>query len=373
LLAVNRDYSVAWRLHNDAFGAMIDTRRADVYRADSLVPVVSEEQLLAAGSDYPEWIESRYLALPDSVPLRVLSLARDLTATKPTPYDRARAIETYLRTFPYNLDIPSPPRDQDVVDYFLFDLQEGYCDYFASAMVVLARAAGLPARLAVGYASGAYDAETARYIVTADQAHAWVQVYFPGYGWIEFEPTSSFPLVDRPAKTVPIEWSEPEGVLEPADTGWDTLGWLWGRRVLVGLVLLVLGGIGWVEVDDWRLRRQEPTTLVATLYGRLWRYGRWMAVPIRPGDTPYEFAASLKEWMIDQIQGMRRGGEVSSAIRDVQSLISLYVWASYSPRPLGDSDRTRAVQAWWRLRRWLWLMLVRRTRIGRILGLRFSK
>ncbi|MCP4540500.1 MAG: transglutaminase domain-containing protein [Chloroflexi bacterium] len=368
LLAVDRDYSVAWRPPSDAFGAMIDTRRANVYRADSLVPVVSEDQLLAAGSDYPEWIESRYLFLPDTVPLRVLSLARDLTATEPTPYDRARAIETYLRTFSYNLDVPMPPQNRDVVDYFLFDLQEGYCDYFASAMVVLARAAGLPARLAVGYASGAYDAENARYIVTADQAHAWVQVYFPGYGWIEFEPTSSHPLVNRPAKMVPIEWSEPEGMLEPVGTGWGASSWLWGRGILAGLVLLVLGGMGWTEIDNWRLRHQEPTITVATLYGRLWHYGRWMAVPIQSGDTPYEFVLSLKGWMADRAQDMRRGGAVSSAIQDAQLLVSLYVWASYSPRTLDGSDRMRAVQAWWRLRRWLWLSWGGRTRIGRIFG-----
>ncbi len=369
LLAVDRDYSVAWRSPNDAFGAMIDThQRVNIYRADSLVPVVSEEQLLAAGSDYPEWIKERYLFLPDTVPLRVLSLARDLTATEPTPYDRARAIETFLRTLPYSLDVPDPPQDQDVVDYFLFDLQEGYCDYFASAMVVLARAAGLPARLAVGYATGAYDAENARYVVTADQAHAWVQVYFPGYGWIEFEPTSSHPLINRPAKTVPLEWSEPEGVLEPADNGRDAAGRLWAQGIVVGLVLLALGGMGWVEVDDWRLRRQPPTAVVATLYGRLWRFGRWMAVPVESGDTPYEFAGALSGWMADWARGMRRGGEVSSAVQDTRLLVSLYVWASYSPRPLDDSDRTRAVQAWRRLRRWLWRTWVRRTRIGRILG-----
>jgi transglutaminase-like putative cysteine protease len=81
----------------------------------------------------------------------VLALARDLTATEPTPFDRARAIEAYLRTYPYTLDLPSPKLDRDVVDYFLFDLRQGYCDYYATSMVVLARAAGLPARLAVGY------------------------------------------------------------------------------------------------------------------------------------------------------------------------------------------------------------------------------
>jgi transglutaminase-like putative cysteine protease len=368
VLAVDRDYTVAWRPPNDAFGATIEFRGADVYRADSLVPVVSEEQLLAAGTDYPEWIESRYLSLPDAIPQRVLSLARDLTATEPTPYERARAIEAYLRTFPYNLDVSAPPYGQDTVDYFLFDLQEGYCDYFSSAMVVLARAAGLPARLVIGYATGEYDPESARYIVTADQAHAWTEVYFPSYGWVEFEPTSGFPLIQRSAETVLSGWSEPEGVLEPAATSWDVLGWPLGRGILAVLSLLVLGGVGWMGVDSWRLRHREPTTVVAMLYERLQRHGRRLVVPIQPGDTPYEFAASLAEWVAEWAQGMWRGGDVSLVIHDAHSLVRLYVQASYSSCPLDDSDRARALQAWWRLRQWLWLAWVRRTRMGGILG-----
>ena len=250
------------------------------------------------------------------------------------------------------------------MDYFLFDLQKGYCDYYASAMVVLARAAGLPARLVVGYAAGAYDAESTRYIVTADQSHAWVQVYFPDYGWIEFEPTSGFSPIER----LQIEWSEPEEGLKPAVTGWDVSGWFWGRGILTGLALLVLGGIGWVRGDDWRLRHREPAAVVATLYGRLWRYGRRLVIPIQSGDTPYEFAVSLLKWMIDRMPGMRQGGGTAFAIQDARLLVRLYVRSSYSSCPLDNSDRARAVHAWGRLRRWLWLAWVGRTRIGRIFG-----
>ena len=82
------------------------------------------------------------------------------TATEATPYDRARAIELYLRTIPYSLDVPIPPAEHDVVDYFLFDLRRGYCDYYATAMAMLPRAAGLPAHVAVGYAAGDYDPAT---------------------------------------------------------------------------------------------------------------------------------------------------------------------------------------------------------------------
>lgn len=130
-------------------------------------------QLRSSGDDYPTWILDRYLALPNDIPSRVLGLARDLTATQPTQYDRALAIETHLRSYAYTLDISTPPPGKDVVDYFLFDLKRGYCDYYATSMVVLARAAGIPARLVVGYATGSYDDQNHRYVVTAADAHSW--------------------------------------------------------------------------------------------------------------------------------------------------------------------------------------------------------
>ncbi|MEK7275740.1 MAG: transglutaminase domain-containing protein, partial [Chloroflexota bacterium] len=202
LVTLDHDFTVAWRTYQDAFGA--ETEAAN-YQALAAVPTASEAQLRAAGAVYPAWVRDRYLALPDDVPDRVLALARDLTATAPTPYDRARAIENYLRTnFAYTLDLPAPPPRRDLVDYFLFDIKRGYCDYYSSSMVVLARAAGVPARLAVGYASGTYDVAKGRYLVTEADAHSWVEVYFPSYGWIEFEPTAARPVIDRAAESGPV-------------------------------------------------------------------------------------------------------------------------------------------------------------------------
>src|SRR4030095_5471201 len=131
---------------------------------------------------------------PNSVPDRVLVLAREITKGMKNPYDKAKAIESYLRAnYPYDLEIPDPPKEQDVADYFLFDLKRGYCDYYATAMVVLARASGLPARFVSGYSSGSYDAMNAQYIIRDLNAHSWVEIYFPEIGWIEFEPTASQP------------------------------------------------------------------------------------------------------------------------------------------------------------------------------------
>ncbi len=97
---------------------------------ESYLPQINVSQLRATASDYPPEINRRYLRLPASTPERVLALAREITQVAPTPYDRVAAIETYLRTFPYTLEVRPPPSDRDLVDYFLFTAQQGYCDYY---------------------------------------------------------------------------------------------------------------------------------------------------------------------------------------------------------------------------------------------------
>jgi transglutaminase-like putative cysteine protease len=162
LLNANVPFQVAWLrkaessplLYSNMLAALASTKS---YEADSLELNVDARTLRESPSVYPDWVQAQFLALPDSVPARVHALARDLTVSEPTPYDRALSIENYLRTFPYTLEVDAPPPGRDAADYFLFDLQKGYCDYYATAMVVLARAAGLPARLVVGYTNGAYD------------------------------------------------------------------------------------------------------------------------------------------------------------------------------------------------------------------------
>jgi transglutaminase-like putative cysteine protease len=367
LVTADHNFNVAWRSYGDAFGATIG---ADIYRADSLVPVASEEQLRSTGSNYPGWVQRRYLVLPNTVPDRVLALARDLTATEPNLYDRARAIEAYLRTFPYTLDVSTPPYGQDVVDYFLFDLQEGYCDYYATAMVVLARAAGLPARMVIGYASGDYDVDGAHYVVTEANAHAWPEVFFPGYGWVEFEPTASLPLVDRPAETLPLEMPEWEDPLEPASMGRSRFGRAWRQRLLGVSAFLILTGVVWVAVDDWRLRHMGSIAVLAMLYGRLRRLGRWLSAPIQAGDTPYESAISLVGWIANLAHKGRWGGvwplRVQEIGEGVRQLTDLYVRACYSPRSPGESDRLRAVRTWRKLRWRLWMFVLwKRARVSR--------
>ena len=125
-------------LQADIFSA---ASSASSYEADTYVPQVTIQQLQAASTNYPDYVRKRYLQVPAELPSRVRQLAGRITYGIDNPYDKAKAIERYLRAnYPYDLEIPAPPSDQDVADYFLFDLKRGYCDYYATAMVVLARA-----------------------------------------------------------------------------------------------------------------------------------------------------------------------------------------------------------------------------------------
>ncbi len=359
LVTADREFSVGWREPGDLFGATIE---ANAYRADSLVPIVDEVTLRAAGEDYPQWIKDQFLQLPEDLPSRVISLALDLTATEPTPYDRARAIESYLRTFPYSLDVSYPPIDRDTVDFFLFSLQTGYCDYYSSSMVVLARAAGIPARMAIGYIGGIYDAEEGRYLVSEAEAHSWVEVYFPEVGWITFEPTAGRPALEREETQlqleVPPELEAPLPPLETASTRWARIGRMALASALGALGLL---GLAWLAADYIRLRRMPVSEAVTTLYRRSRSYGSRLETAMNAGDTPSEYARALGgrvEQLARRIDA-RLQVRLSPAMREIQQLAELVVLAQFSPYALEEGVRQRALQTWTRLRRrlltlWVW-------------------
>lgn len=353
LVTADHDFRVAWRAPGDAFGADI---QATTYHAESRIPAVNAERLKDAGNDYPDWVRARYLDLPDDVPARVLTLARDLTATQPTPYDRARAIEAYMRVFPYTLDLPAPP-NRDVVDYFLFDLKKGYCDYFATAMVVLARAAGVPARLVVGYAPGRFDSTNARFVVTEADAHAWVEIYFPAYGWIEFEPTSSRPPMDlndqAMAEKTPAA-SNTSGSL-PGPLEWQSNVWLIVPGSIALGVVVVVGGL-WM--DAWQLRRLTPSAAIVVIFRRLDLHAARLGVAFRASDTPNEFAAKLVR-RLEELGRRKENVKVEVVIEELRALTNLYVRARYSERKPDVNVRRDAIRLWSGLRWELWRVWVR--------------
>jgi transglutaminase-like putative cysteine protease len=154
-------------------------------------------QLKQAGAIYPAWVREHYLQLPEGLSPRITELARRITMEIETPYEKAIAITEYLRTnITYSGTIEAPPDDTDPLVWFLFDFRQGFCNYYATAEVILLRIAGIPARLVVGFAQGEFESPD-KYIVLEKDAHAWPEVYFPGIGWVEFEPTSSQPDLTR--------------------------------------------------------------------------------------------------------------------------------------------------------------------------------
>ena len=378
LVTTDQAYKVAWRTSGDFFAAMLD---GGSYRADSLVPAVGADVLREAGRQYPDWIRARYMTLPDTVTERVLALARDLTATELTPYDQAAAIERYLReNYEYTLDVPVPPYDRDLADYFLFDLQKGYCDYFATTMVVLARAAGLPARLVSGYASGTYDTLQAQYIVTEADAHAWPEVYFPGIGWIEFEPTAGRSLLERAELSEPLLWPEPEESLRPPPLKVDAVARTGGLALLGVLAVIALVLLVGAQADLLWLRWQPPVALVTQLYRRFRRRCVGLGIAFNEGDTPYELHHAFTAWLEEASQG-RRGREWALQGRAAaRVLIDGYVQTWYASVP-PDKEGCRVISAaWYRLHwrlywMWLWAPLenLKRGPLGKLGGLLFHR
>jgi len=337
----------------DLFGlSLYRSQGLQIYTVESTLPIAGERQLRAAGDEYPDWIASRYLQLPeDGIPERVTELALGLTAGAATPYDQALAIESYLRTITYTLDVPSPPQGRDVADFFLFDLRAGYCDYYATSMAVMARTVGLPARLVMGYAQGTYDAEYDRYVVSEAEAHSWVEIYFPVIGWVEFEPTGGRPAVQRSPDLPLSEVPEPLAGSGASGTAWSA----WVRRLALSGALLAILGLGWALSETWRLGHMNPTAALMALYLRIYRQAQRLGTPTGPGDTPHEFAASLSG-RIESLAGAEHWAEpLAPAGGEARQIVELYGKAIYGQKPPSTQARWAAIQAWGRLRLRLWL------------------
>jgi transglutaminase-like putative cysteine protease len=328
------------------------TGSARQYVVISHPPEPTAAQLRQAPPSIPAEVADRYLALPDTVPQEVLDLAQQVGDDQPTRYDQSHAIEIYLRAYPYTLDLPDPPANRDLVDYFLFYLQEGYCDYYASAMVVMARAIGIPARLATGYAQGTYDYDLRHWVVTELDGHTWVEVYFDGFGWVEFEPTAGLPAIERPGG---------EEIPGPAISELPPRSLLWWQRVQwlpVGLLLALISAVAflfwlWHPALHPRLGSGD---LVRDRYHSLLRWGARLKEPIHDGQTVSEYARTLGEAMRARGQNARLAPVRRSsqeAPDQVQQLADAFSRVQYAPGPVTRREALRVRDLWLRLRRHL--------------------
>jgi hypothetical protein len=337
-LAPNRPYDARIRTGSQDPGEDLVALLAEgrQYTVLSLVPAADEVTLRSAGADYPPGLE-RYLALP---PLtgRVAELAQELAAEASTPYDQALSIQDYLRGYRYDLQVEPAPPGQDVVDYFLFDGQAGYCDYYASAMIVLARSAGIPSRLAVGYATGDFDSDSRSFWVYEDDAHSWSELYFPGVGWVPFEPTAARQVFERPLPTGPGA----EALALSGDIAADLQVFredeIVRRRVrwLIALVALVL--IGAVALII-RWRRPEPGLI--GLYSHLGRWGARLGRQQGTGDTPAEYGRALSQ----ELQSTE-GTQARLAAGGVQDFVRYFELAQYGRDRARPEAEARRVWSW---------------------------
>lgn len=175
--------------------------KGDLVRMASMLgnPIIAELQ--TASTQYPNWVLENYLHLPENFSADIQALAVQITQSYNNPYDKAMAITNYLRNaIKYSPSVSIPEDVEDPLAYFLFDLKSGFCNYAASAEVLMLRSIGIPARLAVGYAQGEPDLQGNVYTVREKNYHAWPEVYFPEYGWVEFEPTGNQEPLSRPVE-----------------------------------------------------------------------------------------------------------------------------------------------------------------------------
>lgn len=317
---------------------------------------------------YDENILRTYLRLPPLDP-RILQVAKEQTAAATNMYDKAVALESYLRTFTYDVNIALPPGAEGT-SWLLFNSgHRAYCNYFATAMAVMARELGMPARVVAGYTHGTLDPKTKQWVVRGSDAHLWTQVYFAGYGWINFEPSPSFSSFTRPVTS-----SNNPGPSTSGGPGGSTSGKTNSRghgnlpnetdntgagasttsgqaqaqiRQDIGISLfaiVILIALGLLYFSFWWRRLFRGQTLSAQIYGRLCLLANWAGISLQRSQTPYEYVHALAEVAPDEAVTLERLGDIyvrdrwadpsteehprhSGEIRELPSL-----WKSLQPR-----------------------------------------
>ncbi len=372
------------------------------YEVTGSVSTAGVEDLQDSSGDYPFWVLQRYLQLPadldDASRDRLRSLAVSVVRGAESPYDAAAAIEGYLcctplrgeggevlldpdgaprLLYPFTRDVALPPLRTDAVTWWLFDNLDpdglhvgGYYDYHASAMAVLLRTLGIPARVSTGYvlAEDNFDPRTGTYIVRGQHAYSWVEVFFPEYGWVDFDPTppvvtegfaeiAGQRIAEQRLRPFASDLLNDSGLINDPllnpfdeflslqelgdqfdqegferDTGFNPWSWWVLLPVAAALALLAAGG-GWAAAWQFSLRGQTP---VERLWTSTQRLSRWGGLRVDPANTPREYAAAL-----------------GAAVRDPEAsrrLADTYTRERFSAGALPESHYAQALGAWRLLR-----------------------
>ena len=305
---------------------------SETYTAVGYVSTASVNQLEAvpypeqAANDaqdvYPQSVLVEYLPTEPPISPLVAQTAQQVTKGSPNMYQAAVALQDYLRTFTYNPHNPNPPAGKDSTVWFL-QRKEGFCTFFASAMALMGRSLGMPTRIVSGYTNGSLDEKSHTYVVRGSQAHTWTQIYFGQYGWVNFEPTSTFTPFFRPltGSTGPLtgptttpgatpsstphdsRQSKPTGATTPVnairDSGWAKVGLGVCIALLAALIALAALWVWWRSL----FRAYSP---IAASFARLILLGVWAGAPPSPSQTPRSYAARLAEVAPEQRASIER-------------------------------------------------------------------
>jgi transglutaminase-like putative cysteine protease len=353
LFAPPQPLGASVRLRGDGFGDLRATQVVQAnqaYTSASLESVATAEALAGASGAIPADVRQQFLQLPADMPARIKQLAEQQTAGKASAFDKAVALEAFLKTFPLDTETPPPPPGRDGVDWFLFDMRRGYSDYSSSAMAVMLRALGIPSREVGGYSPGQLDPEDGLYHVTEKNTHTWTQAYFPGYGWIDFEPSPDNPAFPRAqnARQQPTAGSQPGAQPTPGPNSTPTpspgaagsaasrptggAGGGSSRPPFPWWVLLVIagavGGGGWFLYSHVR---GAPGARLA--YMRVALAGTLLGMRPHSWQTPQEYGREL--------QARRRFDPGAT-----DTITSLYSADRYGAQRLDDRANRRAWTAW---------------------------
>jgi transglutaminase-like putative cysteine protease len=232
----------------------LDNQRAiGRYEADSEIGTPSAQQLRTAGQNYPPQVIESDLRFPALLDARIPRLAAQVAESAPTNYDKAAALEKYLRTqYGYTLQLPSSTL-KDPLANFLFERKQGHCEYFASSMAVMLRALGIPARVVNGFRSDEFNDLTGNYVVRAKNAHSWVEAYFPGYGWQSFDPTPTG------SAGTPQGWDRALLYLDAAASFWREwiVNYDSSHQIELGESALSGTHVAWEHARSWARQRYE--------------------------------------------------------------------------------------------------------------------
>ena len=331
-------------------------------------PILASELALRSSPDeYPPGITDRYLQIPSTLPSRVSVLASNITFDGSNAYDKAVAVETYLRALEYTVASQQIPHDSDTVDYFLYESREGYSDYFASAMAMMLRTLGIPTRLVLGFGPGEQDPDDQGFLVRDKDSHSWPEVYFTNIGWVPFEPTPIYETRSRglPSSSIgPVGLPVEQGALEELDTldglldgeeeelrddfggplpGGEGIRSLplryFGTPLGVGgalFVLFLLMGAALMRIF-W-VRQYGGLQSPRAAYERMHRLATFLGAPSAPSQTAFEFSSNLSRL-------------IPEASADVDLVSNTFVRQRYGGVTPSAMEEMRLIWAWRRIKR----------------------